>query len=95
MEHPVLLAIYQIVTPVLLAVIAFWLSRFVKKVDRLEELLRKMELAFSSQNASCVEKHKGINARLNGHDHEIDILKNTTGHHTTEIEVIKNKLKVN
>ena len=84
---------FEFTTPILLAIIAFWLQRFVKKVDALSEIVEQLKEAYAGMVGTCTERHNGINARLNNHDHDLEMLRNKTAEHETKIAIIQNDLK--
>lgn len=74
--------IYKIVLPIFLAIIAFWLVRFVRSVDRLEAAVSALKEMFAGQSAACKEKHAALNGRIKAIDHLIDeIRKDLTQNH--------------
>ncbi|MCX6272206.1 MAG: hypothetical protein NTU44_13500 [Bacteroidetes bacterium] len=84
---------FEFVTPIMLAVIAFWMQRFVKKVDALGEIVEKLKETYAGMIGTCTERHNGINARLLMHDHELEQLKTKSGEHETKIAILENQIK--
>lgn len=84
---------FEFTTPILLAIIAFWLQRFVKKVDALSDIVEQLKETYAGMVGTCTERHNGINSRLNSHDHDLELLRNKTAEHETKIAIIQNELK--
>ena len=94
MDTKILLAILSVAQGLLillLGVLGFWLKRFVKSVDNWGEIVNKMQISESAKTASCTEKHISINARLKGHDVEIDESKRTITDLDKRVTVIEKK----
>ncbi len=75
----------EIIIPILLTIIAYWLKRFIDRSDKrfdyftfkIEELTKGLTQLFEdykNQNINCQEKHKDIKATLINHERRISKL---------------------
>lgn len=88
-----LAVIYSSIITLLLGIVAFWLVRFVKRVDILSEIIERLNVTVTTREAVCGERHSIINARLKGHDIEIGVNRDRITKHETRIEIIEKGMK--
>ena len=84
---------FEFTTPFLLAIIAFWMQRFVSKVDTLSDIVEKLKETYAGMVGTCTERHNGINARLQNHENDLEHLKSKAGEHETRIAILENEIK--
>ena len=86
--------VYKMAMPVLLSIVAFWLIRFVNKVDHMSRKLEGIALTQAGSDANCKVMHNNIDNTLNAHGRKIDELQQTSGNHSIEIATIKEHIKL-
>lgn len=73
---------YEVLTPILLSVIAFFLIRYInrsdkrvdffsEKIEELSENITTVIANYNNQNKTCSEKHVDINKKFSEHDHSL------------------------
>jgi len=86
--------VYKMAMPVLLSIIAFWLIRFVNKVDHMSRKLEAITITQAGSEASCHAMHSNIDGTLSTHSRKIDELQQATGSHSVDIATIKEHIKI-
>lgn len=86
--------VYKMAMPVLLSIVAFWLIRFVNKVDHMSRKLEGIALTQAGSDANCRVIHSNIGDTLNTHGRKIDELQQATGSHSVDIATIKEHIKL-
>ena len=69
-------------------------SSLTSAIERLENTMNKLDRTMSFQNASCIEKHTSINARLKNIDVKVIELDKRVDDNSSDIKVIKSYIKL-
>lgn len=75
----------------LISIIGYWLTKFIKSVDTLADIVSEIQIQMSGRNAGCDEKHISINARLKSIENHIDEIKTVQNKHDTAISILQSK----
>lgn len=87
------LTILSSLLTLLLAVVGFWLIRFVKSVDALTATVASMQLDQRGNSTACMEKHSVINARFKIEEEAVKELNDLINEHNGRILVIESQIK--
>lgn len=83
------LTILSSILTLLIAVVGFWLNRFVKSIDALAATVSKLQLDQRGNSTACTEKHKVVNARFKDSDEDLKEIHEQMNDHETRITVIE------
>lgn len=85
-------SLYQVLVPLLLTALIFWIVRFIKSVDRLASTISKMQIENSDRNGRCEEKHKAIHEKFTNIDKIMDEMKEDFSDCKTKIIQVSSKI---
>ncbi len=88
-----LMIMLQAIVPIMLAIIAFWLKKFVDRIDLLSEKVETIAVSQSAQRAGCVEKHISLDKSIDDNSREISRLAQTSVDHEGRISKLEGEIE--
>lgn len=85
--------VFEIVLPILLTIIAFWLKKFVDRVDQLTLKLDSVTVTQASQTANCAATHTALSNTLSRHGSELRELAQTVKAHEGRIGKLEGEIE--
>jgi len=88
-----LLYVFQIGTPILVGILIFFVQRLIKTLDRLDMTVAGIKIELSGNNASCRERHVGIDGYINENKRNIIEMSGKLSEHDKQISINKEKIE--